>query len=77
MFFDEIIGQDTLKNHFEKTISERRVPHSQLFIDKDGCGGLPLALGCSLGRIYGFDQLKTEKNNGVDSKKLLDHPCFG
>ena len=74
MFFDEIIGQDTLKNHFEKTISERRVPHSQLFIDKDGCGGLPLALGCSLGLIYGFDQLKTEKNNGVDSKKLLDHP---
>ncbi len=74
MFFDEIIGQDTLKNHFKKTISKNQVPHSQLFIDKDGCGGLPLALGCSLGLIYGFDQLKIEESNGVDSKKLLDHP---
>ena len=74
MFFDEIIGQDRLKNHFKKTISKNQVPHSQLFIDKDGCGGLPLALGCSLGLIYGFDQLKIEESNGVDSKKLLDHP---
>ena len=74
MFFDEIIGQDRLKNHFKKTISKNQVPHSQLFIDKDGCGGLPLALGCSLGIIYGFDQLKIEESNGVDSKKLLDHP---
>ena len=74
MFFDEIIGQDRLKNHFKKTISKNQVPHSQIFIDKDGCGGLPLALGCSLGLIYGFDQLKIEESNGVDSKKLLDHP---
>ena len=74
MFFDEIIGQDRLKNHFKKTISKNQVPHSQLFIDKDGCGGLPLALGCSLGLIYGFDQLKIKEDNGIDSKKLLDHP---
>ncbi len=74
MFFDEIIGQDRLKNHFRVMVSERQVPHSQLFIDRDGRGGLPLALGCSLGLIYGFDQLKIKENNGVDSKRLLDHP---
>lgn len=74
MFFDEIIGQDTLKNHLKTMISKGQVPHSQLFIDKDGRGGLPLALGCSLGLIYGFDQLKIKEDNGIDSKKLLDHP---
>ena len=74
MFFDEIIGQDTLKNHFRVMVSERQVPHSQLFIDRDGRGGLPLALGYSLGLIYGFEQLKIKENNGVDSKRLLDHP---
>ena len=74
MFFDEIIGQDALKKYLKIIISEGQTPHSQLFIDRGGRGGLPLALGCSLGLIYGFDQLKIEENKGIDSKKLLDHP---
>jgi DNA polymerase-3 subunit delta' len=74
MFFDEIIGQDTLKNHLKTMILNNQTPHSQLFIDRDGRGGLALALGCSLGLIYGFDQLKIKEDNGIDSKKLLNHP---
>lgn len=74
MFFNEIIGQETLKKYFKTIIFEGQVPHSQLFIDRGGLGGLPLALGCSLGLIYGFDQLKMEENKGIDSRKLLDHP---
>ncbi len=44
MDFSEVIGQKHLKSHLLKTIENGRIPHSQLFIGKAGCGILPIAL---------------------------------
>ncbi len=44
MDFSEVIGQEHLKSHLLTTIKNGRIPHSQLFIGKAGCGILPIAL---------------------------------
>jgi len=44
MDFKDIIGQDFLKNYFQKIISQKRVPHTQLFVGEEGTGTLPMAL---------------------------------
>ena len=55
-------------------VYEVQMPHSQLFIDSKGYGGLPLALFSALGLLHGFETLETAENNGTPSKKLLEHP---
>ena len=44
MDFSEVIGQQHLKSHLLKTIENGRIPHTQLFVGKTGCGILPVAL---------------------------------
>jgi len=42
--FDQIIGQEKLKKQLENSLASERIPHAQLFVGKDGYGGLALAL---------------------------------
>ncbi|MCF8295120.1 MAG: DNA polymerase III subunit delta [Bacteroidales bacterium] len=44
MFFREIAGQKALKERLIKSVRDQRVSHAQLFLGKQGVGGLPLAL---------------------------------
>jgi DNA polymerase-3 subunit delta' len=44
MNWEQIVGQEKLKNLLRESISDNRVGHAQLFIGKDGYGNLPLAL---------------------------------
>ncbi len=44
MDFGSIIGQDFLKQYFDKIIRAGRVPHTQLFVGEQGTGALPMAL---------------------------------
>ncbi|MBS9774790.1 MAG: DNA polymerase III subunit delta' [Tenacibaculum sp.] len=44
MFFNEIIGQQYIKQHLIKSVENGRVPHAQLFVGKEGCGTLPMAI---------------------------------
>lgn len=44
MTFSEIIGQQHLKSHLEKTAATGRVAHAQLFEGKMGSGILPIAI---------------------------------
>jgi len=43
MRFSEIIGQDIIKNKLINSIRQGRLPHAQLFVEKEGYGALPLA----------------------------------
>ena len=74
MYSSEIIGQEPLKLQLKKMVSEAQMPHCQLFIDSKGFGGLPLALYSALGLLHGFSALEEAENNGIPSKKLLEHP---
>lgn len=44
MQFKEIIGQDTVKFHLTDIFQKNRLGHAQLFLSKEGSGGLLLAL---------------------------------
>lgn len=44
MNYENIIGQNEIKNHLTATINENRVPHAQLFLGKAGFGTLPMAI---------------------------------
>ena len=44
MYFKNIIGQDKIKKNIDEMCENMYVPHCQLFVDKNGYGGLGLAL---------------------------------
>lgn len=44
MQFSQVIGHKSLKEHLAQSIIQGRVAHAQLFLAKEGCGALPLAL---------------------------------
>lgn len=44
MLFSQIIGQQHIKSHFQKTLKNERVPHAQLLVGSNGSGLLTLAL---------------------------------
>lgn len=44
MNFSNIIGQQNIKNHLIKTVTQERISHAQLFLGNEGYGCLPLAL---------------------------------
>lgn len=44
MSFDTIIGQEHIKTHLQTSAENGRIPHAQLFVGKEGCGTLPMAI---------------------------------
>ena len=44
MLFNQIIGLEHIKNHLQTSALNGRIPHAQLFVGKEGCGTLPMAI---------------------------------
>lgn len=44
MYFQDVIGQDTLKHRFIQSVKDGQIPHAQLITGEAGCGSLALAL---------------------------------
>jgi len=44
MLFNQIIGQEHIKNHLRISAENGRIPHAQLFVGKEGSGTLPMAI---------------------------------
>lgn len=44
MLFQDILGQDHIKNYLITTANAGRIPHAQLFIGPEGSGTLPMAI---------------------------------
>ena len=44
MLFNQIIGQEHIKNHLQVSAENGRIPHAQLFVGKEGSGALPMAI---------------------------------
>ncbi|WP_428743579.1 ATP-binding protein [Tenacibaculum sp.] len=44
MIFDDIIGQEHIKKHLQQSAENNRIPHAQLFVGKEGCGTLAMAI---------------------------------
>lgn len=44
MLFEEVIGQSEIKGHLREMVQHNRISHALLFLGKEGCGALPLAI---------------------------------
>ena len=44
MLFSDILGQNHIKSHLTQSVDNGRIPHAQLFIGREGCGTLPMAI---------------------------------
>lgn len=44
MLFNEVIGQEALKQHLTEMVAQNRLSHALLFVGADGVGALPLAI---------------------------------
>src|SRR6478672_8987586 len=47
MQFNDVIGQQAVKQHLVEMLQHNRLSHALLFLGKDGSGSLPLALAFS------------------------------
>ncbi|MFT3682987.1 MAG: hypothetical protein QM791_22195 [Ferruginibacter sp.] len=47
MQFEKIIGQKEIKKHLVQMVEHNRLSHALLFLGKEGCGTLPLAMALS------------------------------
>ena len=47
MYFDDIVGQQEIKEQLRDMVQSNRLSHALLMLAKDGSGGLPLALAFS------------------------------
>jgi len=67
MNWDEIVGQNNLKNLLKESIENNRVSHAQLFVGKEGYGVFPLALA------YAQEILSKENEHAAAKVRHLNH----
>jgi DNA polymerase-3 subunit delta' len=76
MLYSQIVGQTEPKHRLAKMVNEGRVPHALLFMGKEGCGNLPMAIAFSQ---HLFCTRKTENGacgvcNSCNKVAKLIHP---
>ena len=67
MNWEQIVGQEKLKNLLRESIADNRVGHAQLFTGKDGYGTLPLALA------FAKEVFKKENEKSASKVEHLNH----
>lgn len=67
MNWDEIVGQENIKQHLKESIAANRVSHAQLFLGKEGYGTLPLALA------YAKEILLKENEKAASKVDHINH----
>ncbi len=71
MLFNQIIGQEHIKNHLIDSANKGRIPHAQLFVGKEGSGTLPMAIAYAQYLLCSFSKNKDACNLKCNS---LQHP---
>lgn len=56
MLFNQIIGQEHIKKHLQTSAENGRIPHAQLFVGKEGCGTLPMAIAYAQYLLCNFSE---------------------
>ncbi len=67
MNWNDIVGQKVLISSLKDAIENDRVAHAQLFVGKDGYGGLPLALA------YAQEIFSRENSHSASKVETLNH----
>lgn len=73
MFFEDILGQEHIKNHLKQSVENGRIPHAQLFVGNEGCGTLPMAIAYAQ-YILCANKSNESKEDCVAKFKNVSHP---
>ena len=76
MDFDEVLGQEHIKNYLKKSAGSGRIAHAQLFVGPEGSGTLPMALAYSGYLIKTTKQATRPESKNAEEENLsiLNHP---
>jgi DNA polymerase III subunit delta' len=76
MLFNDILGQDHIKNHLTQSADNGRIPHAQLFVGPEGCGTLPMAIAYAQYILCKNTNGENTNTNDVCNLKFnnLSHP---
>jgi len=76
MLFENVIGQDFIKNHLTTSVDAGRIAHAQLFVGKTGSGTLPMAIAYAQYILCGNTQGENTQGNVSCNLKFeqLAHP---
>ena len=74
MYTGNIVGQNLIKKQLLKMVVEETYPQSQILIDNNGYGGLPLAINNGLNLIYGLEKMKEYEKNKIPFSNIVNHP---
>ncbi len=74
MYTGNIVGQNLIKKQLHKMVVEETYPQSQILIDSNGYGGLPLAINNGLNLIYGLEKMKEYEKNKIPFSNIVNHP---
>lgn len=70
MFFNDIIGQDSIKQHLINSVKEGRIPHAMLFCGPAGTGKLPMAAAFAQYLVC-----SGKNSQGFFSNEAAEEPC--
>src|SRR5690606_609456 len=73
MLFQNILGQEHIKNHLTQSVDNGRIPHAQLFLGNEGCGTLPMAIAYAQ-YILCHDKNDADKNDCLAKFNNFSHP---
>ncbi|MFT4832998.1 MAG: DNA polymerase-3 subunit delta' [Psychroserpens sp.] len=76
MLFNDILGLPHIKKHLTLSADAGRIPHAQLFVGKEGCGTLPMALAYAQYIICNNAQGENTGENAACNTKCnsISHP---
>lgn len=76
MLFKDILGLPHIKKHLTLSADAGRIPHAQLFVGKEGCGTLPMALAYAQYIICANTQGENTGDNAACNTKCntISHP---
>ncbi|WP_100613681.1 DNA polymerase III subunit [Confluentibacter citreus] len=73
MLFEDILGQEHIKNHLKQSVENGRIPHAQLFVGNEGCGTLPMAIAYAQS-ILCANKSEENKDDCIAKFKNISHP---
>ncbi|MEB8346270.1 DNA polymerase III subunit delta' [Flavobacteriaceae bacterium KMM 6898] len=76
MLFNDILGLPHIKKHLTFSADAGRIPHAQLFVGKEGCGTLPMAMAYAQYIICANTQGENTGENAACNTKCnsISHP---
>jgi DNA polymerase-3 subunit delta' len=73
MLYEDVLGQEHIKNHLKQSVLNGRIPHAQLFVGPEGCGTLPMAIAYARS-ILSSNKNEVELEEVAAKFKNLSHP---